>query len=703
MATTRDRHYVEIVIDSAKASRQLRNIDRNMGLVRRSAQGIEKAFRRLNSVFALAIGGTVITNAVRDLAALSGQMQELQGRVGLVAADTVGTAQAMSDLTDVAMRTFTSLQATAGAYARLGIVTKEVGVSHDELITVIQGLNDSLRISGASAKEAQATMLQFAQALGAGALQGDEFRSFAEASPRGLKVLADALGVTTGALKEMSKQGELTRDVLIDAFITQAPTLRAEAEKLPITIGRAWENVRTAFAVLVADFEAGVGIFGDIAEAFSLIASKLVEWNRAKEATRQADLERVFFATQAQVRQLSGAITVLNMEYDESLKIIKETNKEYRTSLEIDKERTRLLEELAEAQKKLQETYRQLPAGGGIRAPNAPISRPTPAAPGPTDKEIAAANRELERQAEIMQRQVAVMENAIWESWIEGQERIAESIKLSIDPLEEYVQGFQELEQAALSSVEPTHDLLKEIELLEKAIKVTGDETGALAEKIFILQGRIDEELVGTVEEIKDSMDELSVAIGQTMANAVDRLGDTIVDFATGAETSFSDMANSILQDIARMMVKFALMQILFGGKVGSGGGLLGGLFTPSAKGNAFAGGNVIPFAKGGVVSRPTIFPMANGAGVMAERGPEAVMPLSRDRRGRLGVTGSATVVNITNNTGAPVEQQISNGPNGEEIVNVVVGRVASEIMTGGPTARAIEQSYGVRRAGFHR
>ncbi|WP_412506147.1 phage tail length tape measure family protein [Roseovarius sp. SYSU LYC5161] len=72
-----------------------------------------------------------------------------------------------------------------------------------------------------------------------------------------------------------------------------------------------------------------------------------------------------------------------------------------------------------------------------------------------------------------------------------------------------------------------------------------------------------------------------------------------------------------------------------------------------NADGNAFSQGRVTPFARGGVVNAPTTFPMPNGIGLMGEAGPEAIVPLSRGRDGKLGVRseggGSVTVnMNIT-------------------------------------------------------
>ena len=84
--------------------------------------------------------------------------------------------------------------------------------------------------------------------------------------------------------------------------------------------------------------------------------------------------------------------------------------------------------------------------------------------------------------------------------------------------------------------------------------------------------------------------------------------------------------------------------------------GLIGG-FSLSANGNVFDHGDIMPFASGGLVTRPTLFPMARGGlGLMGEAGPEAILPLKRDGRGRLGVIagGGGAPVSITFNVTTP-------------------------------------------------
>lgn len=115
---------------------------------------------------------------------------------------------------------------------------------------------------------------------------------------------------------------------------------------------------------------------------------------------------------------------------------------------------------------------------------------------------------------------------------------------------------------------------------------------------------------------------------------------------------SLSDVIGSIgnrLLDLALDPVFDALARqfatIVTGG---GGGGILGSFFGAlfNEKGNAFGPSGLIPFAKGGVVNQPTFFGFGqNRTGVLGEAGPEAILPLSRGRGGKLGVVAELPAV----------------------------------------------------------
>lgn len=122
--------------------------------------------------------------------------------------------------------------------------------------------------------------------------------------------------------------------------------------------------------------------------------------------------------------------------------------------------------------------------------------------------------------------------------------------------------------------------------------------------------------------------------------------------------------------------------------------------FQGVAKGAAFDMRGMMRFAQGGIVTGPTPFTFGGGRlGVMGEAGPEAVLPLSRDSSGKLGVRGGAVNVTVHNYGGAKVETR-QNGGDLQIVIDQVRGALASDIARGGNVlSGALEGTYqGLRR-----
>jgi phage-related minor tail protein len=106
---------------------------------------------------------------------------------------------------------------------------------------------------------------------------------------------------------------------------------------------------------------------------------------------------------------------------------------------------------------------------------------------------------------------------------------------------------------------------------------------------------------------------------------------------------SFGDVLSGLAQSLSKIALQAALKPLEQGlGQLFTGalsGGLGGGSAFGFANGGAFSHGVPVPFASGGVIQSPIAFPLGGGStGIAGERGPEAIMPLSRGPDGRLGV-----------------------------------------------------------------
>ncbi|MFO0433461.1 MAG: tape measure protein, partial [bacterium] len=95
----------------------------------------------------------------------------------------------------VAQETNTSLNATATLYTRIAASGRELGLSNQQVLGLVETINQAIQVSGAGAQESEAAIRQLVQGLQSGVLRGEEFNSVLEQAPRLARALADGLGV----------------------------------------------------------------------------------------------------------------------------------------------------------------------------------------------------------------------------------------------------------------------------------------------------------------------------------------------------------------------------------------------------------------------------------------------------------------------------------------------------------------------------
>lgn len=229
MATVKTQLVIDGKNNSKKAFDEVNNQLNSMN------KQLATAGKALIGVFSV----SALTGAVRGIANAADSYNLMNARLKLATSSQEEFNTAQSELRRIATATQAPLESLATLYQRISRPLKEAGRSQKDILAVTEAVATSFRVSGASAQEAENGVIQFAQALGSGALRGEEFNSVAEQAPRLMQALADSLGVPVGALKEMAAQGLLTADVVTSALVEQLGVLRTEAESLPETVGGA--------------------------------------------------------------------------------------------------------------------------------------------------------------------------------------------------------------------------------------------------------------------------------------------------------------------------------------------------------------------------------------------------------------------------------------------------------------------------------
>ncbi len=162
----------------------------------------------------------------------------------------------------------------------------------------------------------------------------------------------------------------------------------------------------------------------------------------------------------------------------------------------------------------------------------------------------------------------------------------------------------------------------------------------------------------GVARDLSDTLDAIQ--------RKTDRLTVDVSSFAramTGAFTQaarggkqFDDVLRSLALKLSELAVRGALGSAA-GGLSGGLGDIFGGTAGKSSPAILNAMGAIKPFAAGGVIGAPTYFPVSGGGlGLAGEAGPEAILPLSRGRDGRLGIAsnGAGGLPQVTVNIATP-------------------------------------------------
>ncbi|MFG1423916.1 phage tail tape measure protein [Roseixanthobacter liquoris] len=138
----------------------------------------------------------------------------------------------------------------------------------------------------------------------------------------------------------------------------------------------------------------------------------------------------------------------------------------------------------------------------------------------------------------------------------------------------------------------------------------------------------------------------LARGFASTLGNAFTSIavkGKDVGDVVEGIGTRLSSLALNLALKPVEQGISNLFSSLLEGKAFARGGVVAEGAVRPFATGGVLqaAGGEglqVRAFAKGGVVAAPTYFPLGSGAGLMGERGAEAILPLARGADGALGV-----------------------------------------------------------------
>lgn len=253
---------------SARATKQVRGVNNQIAQTTKRADALRTTLSRL-FIF-VGIGASL-----RQLGKLAETFTLVQNRIRTVTDSTLELNAVTKELFEISNRTRGSFESTAEAYTRVRLATEELGTSQQETLNFTESLNQAVALSGATAMEAQAGLIQLSQGLGSGALRGDELRSVLEGLPVIADVIAKSLGATRSELKALGSEGALTAEVILKAFKEARGELSDRFKEAIPTVGQAFEVLRNNLIRFIGELDKSIGATSSFAQAILLAAENL--------------------------------------------------------------------------------------------------------------------------------------------------------------------------------------------------------------------------------------------------------------------------------------------------------------------------------------------------------------------------------------------------------------------------------------------
>ena len=270
---------IQLELDQVKFQSGINNaqgrVKRFTDTTTKQLNNIERSMNSLNRVSANLFKAGIAGFGVSQLKGFADGYAEIKNKLRLVESASISSSKGLNNVFDIALKTNQSINATSGVYQRFAQNAETLKISQAQIASLTETVSKAVAVSGASAGAADAALTQFGQALGSGILRGDEFNSVMEQTPALAKAIATGLGVTTGELRNMAKEGKLTMDVLVPALERAKESVDDQFNTRILTISAAFENLNTSTIKWIGELDKSTGASEAFAKAINEIANHL--------------------------------------------------------------------------------------------------------------------------------------------------------------------------------------------------------------------------------------------------------------------------------------------------------------------------------------------------------------------------------------------------------------------------------------------
>lgn len=259
-------------------------ISRSIADTNAGVQRLSSNFNQQNQAIRQLIATTAAYFSVNKLMNEADGYTSLHNRLKIVtevqnnaAQSQINLKTALGDTLKIAQSAAADWGGVSSIYDKIYKNSERLNLSQKQVASITETVTKSISNSGSSAQAASAALYQLGQSFDKGSLNGDEFVSISENAGYVMDVLAKGLGVTRAELRQMSTDGKLTTDAMVQAFTNMYDKVNQAYGSTQTTIGGGWTMVSNALKQYVGTTDQGIGATKVLVNALSGVANNFSE------------------------------------------------------------------------------------------------------------------------------------------------------------------------------------------------------------------------------------------------------------------------------------------------------------------------------------------------------------------------------------------------------------------------------------------
>jgi len=671
---------IRVKADIKRATKDLKTVSSEISKTSKSSASAKTEVKKLGEGFDFltkAAGAYFAFDISKRLVLQADAYNVLQQRIKTATRETGDYVKVSQQLFDVTQANGTQLKTTVSLFQNLARSAPELQATNDEMIQLTDLVQQLGIISGASESSLNSGLLQFSQGLSAGVFRAEEFNSLLENIPEVANRIAKGMGKTTGELRKAVVDGKVLSKDVFESLIKQAPEIADQFKEIPLSVERAGTSLNTSLTKMVAKLDKSLGLTTSIANAMNSWSQAIDRLDGNPLVEQREDLKKY----QDELKHTTEQVNILKASLSENSTLAEDG----RAALEFglinissaDKS-AKLLDDLQQRVTDIRSKMQKIIDDVTAPEATAGIEKTTSNEPAIDPKQlekINAINDALKQQAETFGK--ASEEVALYKLELlgadEAQLQLAQNTINTIDAQKKANDLFLEAEQIYKDTRTEQEQLAASLQNLDSLLEKGAIDWDTYSRAVF----NANEEFDSLADAGDKSMDKLIAATRGWGA----QFTNTLADMVQQGKLDFKSLADSIINDLLRIMIQQQITAPLFAGLripgFSAGTNHTGGLAGtgPSKLVNPAVFLNAPKYHTGGLAGLKT-----NEVPAILERGEEVLT--RNDPRHQFNQGGGSVKVEIENK-GTPSE--INSAETSIDVDGMVVKVIMDDHRRGGP------------------